>query len=768
MRKILNINSNWKFIKEDKSDAYLNNFDTKSWETVNVPHTWNAIDGANGNEYFKGACWYRKELSLDRIYQGKKIYIEFGAVNSISDVYVNGKHLGQHKGGYSIFRYDITDVVKFGEINTIAVKADNTIVDDVYPLMADFTFYGGMYRDVNIIVTEDVHFDLMDKGSLGVYISQDEVTNEQAKLTIKTKLTNDSIDDKTIRVWADIVDAQGNLVKCIGKDVLLKANANDELSLPVTIENPILWNGVKNPYLYNVNLTLTKDNDLVDELNIPMGLRYFHFDANEGFFLNGEHMKLQGVSRHQDKKDKGWAISEEDQILDMELIKEVGANSIRLAHYQHSQFFYDLCDKEGMVVWAEIPFISVASKTDLTGENAKSQMVELIRQNFNHPSIIMWGVENEIQIGGDRLEVRQMVKELNDLTHKEDPTRLTTQANVAMVPDDDEYNYYTDIIAYNKYYGWYTGKVEEFATWLDSYHAINPDRCLGLSEYGAEGIIKYHTDSPDVGDYTEEYHALYHETLIKIFEERSFLWGTYVWNFFDFGSAIRDEGGVQGRNNKGLVTFDRKIKKDGFYAYKAAWSKDLFAHIASKRFIDRASDTINIKVYSNCDEVTLFVNNEKVQTLGGKYTFVFENVKLVDGHNDIKVIATKDGKEFSDYAFFNKVDEPNPAYECTQGKGGFAANWFDEDLVTQYDNVEITELNISDDVFSSACSITSILENEEAKAVFEKYFAKLLDSPMIEMLKDSSIDDIAKMASDAFPPKLVYVLNRDLCKIKKS
>ena len=763
MRKILNINNNWKFIKENINNAFLKELSTNSWENVSIPHTWNDVDGASGNEYFRGSCWYRKELYIERKFENKRIYIEFNGVNSISDVFINEVHLGQHKGGYSTFRYDITDLVQFGTTNLLAIKADNSHVEEVYPLKADFTFYGGIYRDVNLIVTDSIHFDLMDNGSKGIYVYQNKVTNDFANLTIKANIISELSDEQAVRIVTNILDNNGQVVKYTAKDILI--DKNNKLSLPITIEHPILWNGIENPYLYSIKVTIEKHNDVLDELIIPIGLRYFEFNPEKGFFLNGKHLKLQGVSRHQDKKDKGWALSKEDHELDMALIKEVGANSIRLAHYQHDQYFYDLCDREGMVIWAEIPFISTASTTDHTGENAKLQMTELIRQNFNHSSIIMWGIENEIQIGGDLPYVRGIVKSLNNLTHKEDPTRLTTQALVAMVPDNDEYNYYTDIVAYNKYFGWYNGKTKDFASWLDSYHETNPNRALGLSEYGFEGIITYHTDTPKVKDYTEEYHALSHETLLKIFNERDFLWGSYVWNFFDFGSAIRNEGGVKGRNNKGLVTFDRKIKKDAFFAYKAVWSKEPFVHITSKRFINRATDSINIKVYSNCDAVTLFVNNKEFATLKGKHNFVFEGIKLSDTQTDIKAIATKNNKEFIDYTFFNKVNEPNPIYECPDKNGGL--NWFDEDLANQFANVEITELDIPDDAFSSASRICDILENEEANIVLNKYFAKLLASPMLGMMKNSSIDDLVKMLDDAIDTKLIFMLNKELSKIKK-
>ena len=365
MRKLLNINSAWKFIRQDEPNAMEKTYNDENWEAVNVPHTWNAIDGANGFDFYKGACWYRKEFTIDTVAQGNKVFIEFNGSNSITDVYVNGQHMGQHRGGYSIFRFDITDVVEFGAAkNTLAVKVDNTVVDDVYPQVADFTFYGGIYRDVNLVIANPVHFDLMDYGSKGIYVIQEEVSEEKASLTIKSKLVNDHEEEKKVRLWIDLVDAEGKNVAYAAKEVVLAAGETQVVEMPVVIENPTLWNGRKNAYMYEANVSLESFNEVVDELSIPFGVRYFEVDAEKGFFLNGEHLALNGVSRHQDRKDMGWAITKKEHKEDMELIKEVGATSIRLAHYQHDQYFYELCDQEGMVIWAEIPFISVMSKTE--------------------------------------------------------------------------------------------------------------------------------------------------------------------------------------------------------------------------------------------------------------------------------------------------------------------------------------------------------------------------------------------------------------------
>ncbi|MDP4155277.1 MAG: glycoside hydrolase family 2 TIM barrel-domain containing protein [Bacillota bacterium] len=768
MRKTINLNQTWKFIRHDEIKAMEQTYNDEKWEVVNVPHTWNAIDGANGFDFYKGSCWYRKQILVPSQAEGNKVFIEFNGSNSVTDVYVNDKHLGQHRGGYSTFRFDITDVIEFGKMNTLAVKVDNTVFEDVYPQMADFTFYGGIYRDVNLVISNHVHFDLMDYGSKGIYLIQENVTNDQAQLTIKSRIVNDNGEERKVRLWADILDQTGKVVAYAAKEVNLAAGETKVIEVPVVIENPTLWNGLKNPYLYEAKVSLVSFNDTVDELTIPFGVRYYEVDAEKGFMLNGEHLPLHGVSRHQDRKDMGWAITEKEHREDIAIIKEVGATSIRLAHYQHSQTFYDLCDHEGMVVWAEIPFISVMSKTELEGINAKQQMIELIRQNFNHPSIMFWGIQNEIQIGGDRPEVRRLVKELNALTQKEDPTRLTTMANVMFVGDKDEYNYMTDIVGYNKYYGWYQGKTEDFAPWLDEFHQTNPQVKLGISEYGAEGILQYHNNDPKVKDYSEEYHALYHETVWKIFAARPYLWATYVWNMFDFGANIRDEGGVKGRNNKGLVTYDRKIKKDAFYMYKANWSAEKFVHITSKRFVDRVDEQIKIKIYSNCDEVTLYANGTKAGTkTSDDHIFIFENVHLQSGLNEVKAVATKDGDIYEDSASFNKVAEPNESYIAPEAEtGGLVANWFQ---MPELDDIDIEKIEITDDVYSTRSTLGELLKNSETRKVIEKYFVGFSeDHPMFAMAEGMPIDVLASMAEEMFTEKMMYTLNKELTKIKKS
>lgn len=774
MRKKINLNQNWKFLKEDVHEAKNVSYDDQNWCTLSLPHTWNAIDGANGNDFYRGACWYRKEITLPIEDNKKRVYIEFEGSNSVTDVFLNGKYIGQHRGGYSTFRFDLTEHFTFGEPNVLSVKVDNSTFEDVYPLRADFTFFGGIYRNVNLIVVNPLHIDLMDYGSQGVYIIQREVTDEKAKLDLQMRVTNDLLESSKIRLCVDVYDQIGEHVGFRAAEVSVESKKTRIVDLAIIIQNPKLWNGLKDAHMYEAHVYLQQYNDTLDEVVVPFGVRYFHVNPDQGLFLNGKNVRLNGVSRHQDRKDMGWAITQKEHKEDMELIKEIGATSIRLAHYQHDQFFYDLCDREGMVVWAEIPFITEMSETDLTGENAKSQLIELIRQNFNHPSILFWGIQNEIQIGSkNEQEVRKVVRELNDLAKREDPSRLTTMANVFIVEDTDEYNYLTDVIGYNKYYGWYNGEPEDFSGWLDNFHKTNPNTSLCIAEYGAEGIIEYHSEDPKVKDYTEEYHALYHEKVWKIFEERKYLWATYVWNMFDFAASIRDEGGVKGRNNKGLVTYDRKVKKDAFYMYKAHWSNDPFVHLAGKRYIERAHDKINLKVYTNCEQVTLYVNGEKVKTQSEHNKIVvFKDVTLTDKDNFIKVEAHLGDLECSDQAWFEKVTEENPSYKApVDDMDGAVANWFD---IPEYDDKELVEkVEIPEGVYSSRDTLEHLMENEKTKDIVINILGDLTKIPMYGMMKGFKLDVLASMAEEEgtdnslFGESRINRLNRELIKIKK-
>lgn len=759
MREKLTINNHWRFEKgiDDQTQTF-------SAVTVDLPHTWNAVDGANGFDFYRAKSRYTKHVVIDESQKGRQVYIECEGANSVTDVIVNGAHVGRHEGGYATFRFDMTEVVRFGDENEIVFEVDNRHREDIYPLMADFTFYGGIYRDVSIVITDPVHFDVLDYGSQGVYLYQEDVSDELAVVRVDSRVINETDEQDEARLWIEVRNQEGDTVYSRGKELTLLPGLS-MTSVTLNLIHPILWHGIKDPYLYTLRLCLERFNDTVDEIVLPLGLRYYHVDPKEGFFLNGEKYPLRGVSRHQDRKDMGWAITEKEHDEDMALIRELGANTIRLAHYQHDQYFYDLCDRYGIITWAETPFISRMSKTDESGANAKLQMIELIRQNLHHPSICFWGIQNEIQIGGDKQAVRDLVRELNQLTKQEDPTRLTTMANVMFVENDDPYNQETDLIGYNKYYGWYVGEAEEFAPFLDAFHKDNPDIPLGISEYGAEGIIRYHNLDPKVKDYSEAYHALYHEKVYKIFHERPYLWSTFVWNMFDFGANIRDEGGVKGRNNKGLVTYDRKIKKDAFYLYQAYWREDAVLHLTGKRYINREGDVTAFKVYTNEDSVTLYLNNAKLETkkVNDRHV-VFKDVQLSSGLNKVSVVSSS-GK--TDTGYFEKVAEIDPRYQApAKDEGGLVANWFDmpddEDADTP-----LEEITITDDVYSTRDTFEALIEHDQTREIIFSQLGDVTKAPMYDMMSTLKVDTLASMDSDTLNPRVLNKLNQALTKVKK-
>lgn len=760
MSRKININKNWMFIMNACSYEDINK---QKVIRVNLPHTWNGIDGQSGGDnYYRGLCWYKKEFSFKKK-ENKNYFIEFKAINSVTSIYLNGIYLGEHRGGYSAFRFDITDNIKSGE-NTLVIGADNSYIEDIYPLFADFTFYGGIYRDVNIIETEQVHFDMMDYASSGVYLSQRNISKELAEIEIKALISN-SGDKANVVCDVKFSDKEGNCVAKKNQKILVKDK--DKAVVLLNIDNPILWNGRKNPYLYSCEVKLIVDEKVTDSITIPTGLRFFEFDGNKGFILNGEKYRLNGVSRHQDRETVGNALTCEHQIEDMELIKEIGANSIRLAHYQHSQIFYDLCDKEGMVIWAEIPYISKTSEVKDYSANAINQMHELVKQNYNHSSIIMWGVQNEIGIFPDEKPLQEIVKTINDAVKKIDTTRVTTQAQLTMIKEDDPANSETDIVAYNQYYGWYKGETSGYDGFIKKFRKVNPNKCFGYSEYGAEGIVKWHSDEPKVKDYTEEYQAKYHEEVMEIFNKYDYIWGTYVWNMFDFGSDMRDEGGVKGRNNKGLITFDRKKKKDAFYFYKSLWSKEPTLHITSKRFIKRHLDKIKVKVYSNLGEVTLYHNDDVVETQKNTSNiFVFE-VSLKRGKNNI---TAKSGS-IEDKAVFKKIRKVNKHYILPEseakkglnlgGDGVNIANWFD------VETTESDKLLFPEGYFSIKDKIKDIMLNVEGVALMEEYFKKMMEDKRFAIAKSLSLEFIFDLQKDTFSDSFVYMINCELNKIKK-
>ena len=650
MRNILNLNESWLFVK-DTADITV-----REGVAVNLPHTWNAEDGFDGgNDYFRGACLYVKELTKADLPAADRYYLEFRGANSSADVYVNGEALAHHDGGYSTWRVDITD--KLTDKTEIAVVVDNAANETVYPQMADFTFYGGLYRDVNLICVHNTHFDLDYYGAPGIQITP--VVNG-ADASVEVEVFVGGLSDGQTIVYTVYDKEENELCKL----------ESTETKVTFDIKDVHLWNGRKDPYLYCCEAEIVENGEVLDNVCSRFGCRTFKIDPDNGFILNGEEYPLRGVSRHQDRWGVGNALLPEHHEEDIDLIMEVGATTIRLAHYQHDQYFYDLCDEKGLVIWAEIPYISKHMPGGRA--NTVSQMKELISQNYNHPSIVVWGLSNEISIGGSDEDLLENHRILNDLVHKMDKTRLTTIAAVSMCKMDDPYLQIPDVVSYNHYFGWYGGDTSMNGPWFDKFHAMHPTIPIGCSEYGCEAL-NWHTSDPKQGDYTEEYQAYYHEELIRQLFTRKYLWATHVWNMFDFGADARAEGGENGQNHKGLMTMDRKYKKDAFYAYKAWLTSpevDPFVHLCGKRYIDRVEDVTKVTVYSNLPEVELFVNGESIGKKTAEDHFFYFDVPNVGE----TTIVAKAG-ELTDEGTIRKVDEMNMDYVLVEK--GAVLNWFD-------------------------------------------------------------------------------------------
>ncbi len=661
-----NINTGWQFTKDaipvQEGTSVLSQ---GNWEELDLPHTWNGEDGQDGgNDYYRGTCLYAKKMTRAEFGDAPVIYLEFEGANSSATLYVNGKEACHHDGGYSTWRVNVTDLLS--EENEVVVAVDNAANDHVYPQMADFTFYGGLYRSVNVIGVEETRFDLDYYGGPAIMVTP-KVEGKDASVEVQVFVTEPKDGDAlTYTIWDGT------------KMVASKTVSAEETKAEFVIEDVHLWNGKKDPHLYTAEVLLTRGKETLDARSTRFGCRSYSIDPEKGFILNGERYPLHGVSRHQDRPKKGNALDRKDHEEDIDLILEMGANTIRLAHYQHDQYFYDLCDEKGLVIWAEIPYISKHLPNGR--ENTISQMTELITQNYNHPCIVVWGLSNEITMGGaedpDLLENHRI---LNELCHRMDPTRLTTMAVVSMCSMDAQYIKIPDVISYNHYYGWYGGTTDMNGEFFDSFHAKYPSIPIGMSEYGCEAL-NWHTSNPMQGDYTEEYQAYYHEELIKQLFTRDFIWATHVWNMFDFAADSRAEGGENGMNHKGLVTFDRKYKKDSFYAYKAWLSDDPFVHICGKRYVDRVEDVTKVTVYSNQSEVELFVNGESLGKQTSEDHFFYFQVP----NKGESVLAAKAG-DCTDASTIRKVETFNEDYRLKEE--GEVLNWFDIEMPEGYYNI---------------------------------------------------------------------------------
>ena len=692
MRKVYNFNTKWAFSKEATEAPKVM---PEKWYWVSLPHTWNDIDGQDGgNDLYRGTAYYAKELEKIDLPKADKYYLELNGANSSATVYVNGKKLASHEGGYSTWRVNITDVLE--DKNLFVVEVDNSQNDRVYPQNADFTFYGGLYRDVNILAVNNSHFDLEYYGGPGIKVTP-EVVENNANVEVEVFTTN-TLDTQKLNYI--LKDREGNIIA-------QKETSSSETKVTFEIENVHLWHGKKDPYLYSAEVYLKQDDEVLDNVRTRFGCRTFKIDPELGFILNGEEYPLRGVSRHQDRWGIGNALLPEHHEEDMDMICELGATTIRLAHYQHDQYFYDLCDERGMVIWAEIPYISTHMPNGR--ENTISQMKELITQNYNHPSIVVWGLSNEITMSGESTEdLRENHVILNDLAHEMDKTRLTTIACVSMCSMDDPYVQIPDVVSYNHYFGWYGGDTSMNGPWFDEFHAKYPNIPIGCSEYGCEAL-NWHTSNPEQGDYTEEYQAYYHEELIKQFFTRKYMWATHVWNMFDFGADSRNEGGENGQNHKGLVTFDRKYKKDSFYAYKAWLSDEPFVHICGKRYVDRVEETTKVTVYSNQPEVELFANGVSLGKQSSPEHFFYFEVPN-NGETNLEAIAG----DCKDNSFIRKVEVFNEDYRLKEK--GAILNWFDIDAPEGY--------------YSLNNKISEIMESEEATKIFNEFINPLMSGMM--------------------------------------
>ena len=648
MRNIICLNEGWQFIKNCADPKA-----TEGAEKVNLPHCWNAVDGQDGgNDYFRGDCLYTKTLRKSELGEGEH-YLEIRGANSSADVYVNGTALCHHDGGYSTWRVNLTEALTEEE-NLLSIVVNNAPNETVYPQVADFTFYGGIYRDVYLITVNETHFDLDYYGAPGIKVTPN-VNGKDATVEVEVYTT-------AMKAGQQIVYT---LLDQAGKELQRLASADKKATFE--IKDVHLWNGRKDPYLYSCKAEIVEGENVVDNISTRFGCRTFRIDPNNGFILNGEEYPLRGVSRHQDRWGVGNALTRQHHEEDIDFICEVGCTTIRLAHYQHDQYFYDLCDEKGLVIWAEIPYISKHMPTGR--ENTISQMKELVSQNYNHPSIVVWGLSNEISIGGSSEDLLENHRILNDLCHEMDKTRLTTIAAVSMCKMDDPYLQIPDVVSYNHYFGWYGGDTSMNGPWFDKFHAMHPNIPIGCSEYGCEAL-NWHTSDPRQGDYTEEYQAYYHEELIRQLFTRKYMWATHVWNMFDFGADARAEGGENGQNHKGLMTFDRKYKKDSFYAYKAWLNPEPMIHLCGKRYVDRVEDVTKVTVYSNQPSVELFANGVSLGVKEAADHFFYFDVPNV-GETKLTAVAG----ELKDESVIRKVDTFNEEYRLKEV--GAILNWFD-------------------------------------------------------------------------------------------
>lgn len=644
------LNDNWQF-------RFGHQVEKNTVARVDLPHTWNAQDALSGRtDYKRGLGHYERRLFVPADWKGQRLYLRFEGANSIADLFVNGRHAGQHRGGYGAFVFEITDFVNYGKANTLRVSVNNAETLELMPLVGDFNFYGGLYRDVHLVRTGPTCISLLDHGSSGIRLVQDSVSKDYAAIRALVALSNGSDTATQAEVLLRLLDGDRE-VSAQRLTLTLPPDSSVEGSLPVSLRRPHLWDGRRDPFRYRAEVSLWRNGHEVDRVEQPLGLRYYHIDPERGFFLNGRHLPLRGVCRHQDRSEVGNALRREHHDEDAAIMAEMGANAVRLAHYPQAEYFYDLMDRYGFIVWAEIPFVGPGGYSDegfvnlpTFRQNGREQLVELIRQHYNHPSIVVWGLFNELSMRGD--DPVPYIKELNDLAHREDPTRLT----VAASNTDGALNFVTDAMAWNRYDGWYGGTPAGLGQWLDHMHTTHPDLRIAISEYGA-GASLYHQQDTLVKTvatsfwHPENWQTHYHMANWREISARPFVWGSFIWNLFDFGAAHRHEGDRVGINDKGLVSFDRRTRKDAFYFYKANWNKEVpLLYLAERRCTRRTRPVQTFMAFTNQPEAELFVNgtscgHAKTDSLG---TVRWNGVRLRPGQNEIRVVSDRGTHQLTD------------------------------------------------------------------------------------------------------------------------
>ena len=772
MRESQSLNQNWKFARTAEIPAEL----PEGWESVSLPHTYNAADGQDGgNDYYRGPAVYVRTLRTPEDSKNKEFYLECLGAAMTAEVFLNGTRLSRHEGGFSTFRVRLTEALRpTGCDNLLAIRVDNSENDRVYPQKADFTFYGGLYRDVNLITVPQAHFALIPDGTPGIHvISEVDLAHRSAAVQVDVQ-TEGVADGETVELRIFGADDEESQHAGGAACQTVRAAVRDNHARGSFHLDPVhLWDGLADPYLYTAEAVLISEGEAGDEESVldavgtRFGVRSFRVDPEKGFFLNGRPYPLRGVSRHQDRLGVGNAITPAMMEEDMAVIRDIGANSLRLAHYQQAQAFYDLCDENGILVWAEIPFITKFMEKGI--QNTLDQMRELIAQSSNHPSIYCWGLSNEITASSPVTEeLMENHRMLQKLCHEMDPTRPTVMAHAFMLEKDSPLIGIADLGCYNLYFGWYLGELDQNDSFLDEYHSLYPERAIGLAEYGADANIQFHAEHPAQGDYSEEFQCVYHEHMVRMIQDRPYLWTTYVWNLFDFAADGRDEGGKKGQNQKGLVEFDHKTRKDAFYLYKAIWSREPFVHLCGKRFVNRAGETTRVRVYTNQERVTLY-DGTRIVARKERQDAAQPGVFLLDvplhGEMHLSVVADSGGQTVRDEMTLRQVPEPDLSYQF--GGAGAVVNWFDK-------------ITIDPAYYSIRDTLGELEQNPGTKTIVDRMMQRAAASrgdvakstagnrALQKMMAGMTLESLLKKAgSNVISPEMMQTINEALQKVKK-